>query len=46
MMRAILLVFYQSLGLALALFVPGVGANDTDDAFATDDFAIFAKLFN
>jgi hypothetical protein len=32
--------------LTLALFMAGVGANDTDDAFAPDDFAIFAKLFN
>ena len=32
--------------LALALFVAGVGANDPDDAFAPDDLAVFAKLFN
>jgi len=32
--------------LALALFVTGVSADDTNDAFAPDDFAIFAKLFN
>ena len=31
-------------GLALALFVTGVGTNHPDDAFAADDFAIFAKL--
>src|SRR5215831_11721158 len=30
---------------ALPLFVPGVGANDTDDAFASNDFAILTKLF-
>jgi hypothetical protein len=33
-------------GLALALLVAGVGADDTDNAFAPDDFAIFAKLFD
>lgn len=33
-------------GLALALFVTGVGANHTNDAFAFYDFAIFAKLFD
>jgi hypothetical protein len=33
-------------GLTLALFVAGVRANDTNDAFAPDDFTIFAKLFN
>ena len=32
--------------LALALLVARVGANDTDNAFATNNFAIFAKLFN
>jgi hypothetical protein len=31
---------------ALTLFVAGVGTNDTDDAFAPYDFAIFAKLFD
>ena len=33
-------------GLALPLLVAGVGANDADDAFAANDFAIFAKFFN
>jgi hypothetical protein len=32
--------------LALALLVPGVGANDANDAFATNNFTIFAKLFD
>jgi len=32
--------------LTLALFVAGVGTDHPDDAFAADDFAIFAKLFN
>jgi len=32
--------------LALALFVARVGADHTDDAFATNDFAILAKLLN
>ena len=32
--------------LALALFVAGVGTDHPDDAFAADDFAIFAKLFD
>jgi hypothetical protein len=32
--------------LALTLFVPGVGADDTDDTFAANNFAIFAKLLN
>jgi len=32
--------------LALALFVAGVGADHTDDAFAANDLAILAKLLN
>jgi hypothetical protein len=32
--------------LALALFVPGVGANHANDAFAPNDFAILAELLN
>jgi hypothetical protein len=32
--------------LALALLVTGIGADHTNDAFAFDDFAVFAKLFN
>ncbi len=32
--------------LALALFVAGVGTDHPDNAFAADDFAIFAKLFD
>jgi len=32
--------------LTLALFVAGVGADNTNNAFATDDLAVFAKLFN
>src|SRR5437016_5485933 len=31
--------------LALTLFVTGVGADDADDAFAANDFAIFAQFF-
>jgi hypothetical protein len=31
--------------LALALLVPGIGANDANDAFAADNLTIFAKLF-
>ena len=27
-------------------FVPGIRANDANDAFALDDFAVFAKLFD
>jgi hypothetical protein len=34
------------LWLALALFVARVGADDADNAFAPDDFAIFAKFFD
>jgi hypothetical protein len=34
------------IALSLALLVAGVRADDTNDAFAPDDFAIFAKLFN
>jgi hypothetical protein len=30
----------------LPLFVAGVGADHTDDAFALDDLAILAKLLN
>jgi hypothetical protein len=36
--------FLQS--LALPLFVAAVCANDPDDAFAPDNFAVFAKLLN
>ena len=36
----------HNLGLTLALFVAGVGTDHPDDAFAADDFAIFAKLFD
>jgi hypothetical protein len=32
--------------LALALFVAGVCAEDTDNAFALDDLAVLAKLLN
>jgi hypothetical protein len=32
-------------GLALALLVPGVRANDTNHTLATDDLAILAELF-
>ena len=32
--------------LALALFVAGVGADDTYDALALDDLAILAELLN
>ena len=32
--------------LTLALFVAGVGTDHPDNAFAADDFAIFAKLFD
>jgi len=32
--------------LSLPLFVPGIGANHPDDAFAADNFAIFAELFD
>jgi len=32
--------------LALALLMAGVGTNDADDAFAANNFAIFAKLFD
>ena len=51
MMRAINQLVNQRVselvsGLALTLFVAGVGANDADDAFAADDLAIFAKFFN
>jgi hypothetical protein len=35
-----------SFGLALPLFVPRVGANHPNDAFAPDDLAILAQLFN
>jgi hypothetical protein len=34
------------MGLALPLFVTGIGADDADDTFAANDFAIFAKLLN
>jgi len=30
----------------LALFVAGVGTDHPDDAFAADNFAIFAELFD
>jgi hypothetical protein len=32
--------------LALALLVPGVGADHTNDALAANDLAILAKLLN
>lgn len=32
--------------LALPLFVSRIGANDADDAFALNDFAVFAKFLN
>ena len=32
--------------LTLSLFMPGIRADDTNDAFASDHFAIFAKLFH
>jgi hypothetical protein len=32
--------------LALTLLVPRVGANDANDAFALNDFAVFAKFLN
>ena len=32
--------------LTLALLVPGVRANDANNAFALNDFAVFAKPFN
>jgi len=31
--------------LALPLFVAGIGTDHADDAFAPNDFAIFAQLF-
>jgi len=31
---------------ALTLFVASISADDTNDAFTFDDFAILAKLFN
>jgi hypothetical protein len=31
---------------ALPLFVSRIGANDADDAFALNDFAVFAKFLN
>lgn len=34
----------HSLWLTLTLFVPGVAANDANDAFAPHDFAVFAKF--
>lgn len=34
------------IGLALTLFVPRVRADHANDAFATNNFAIFAKLLN
>jgi hypothetical protein len=33
-------------GSTLPLFMAGIGANHTDDAFAFDNLAILAKLFN
>jgi hypothetical protein len=33
-------------GSALALLVAGVGTDDAYDAFAANNFAIFAKFFN
>ena len=38
------LLQYSVSYLALALFVPGVRADDTNNAFAFDNLAIFAKL--
>jgi hypothetical protein len=32
--------------LALPLFVARIRANDADDAFALNDFAVFAKFLN
>jgi len=32
--------------LSLPLFVARIRADDTNDAFAPDDLAIFAKLFD
>jgi len=32
--------------LTLALLVAGVGANEPDNAFAANNFAIFAKLLH
>jgi len=34
------------LASALALLMPGVGADHPDDAFPANNFAIFAELFN
>jgi hypothetical protein len=34
------------MGSALPLFVPGIGADDSDDAFAANYFAVFAKFLN
>ena len=36
----------HNLGLTLALFVAGVGTDHPDNAFAADDFAIFAEFFD
>jgi hypothetical protein len=41
-----LLNIYFGLVLALALLMPGIGANNANHAFAADDFAIFAKLLH
>lgn len=32
--------------LALSLFVAGIGANHSDDAFAPHDFAVLAEFLN
>jgi hypothetical protein len=34
----------MAMWLTLALLVAGVGADDANDAFTTNDFAVFAKL--
>jgi hypothetical protein len=47
MMRAIYVQLSRyEIGSALPLFVTAVGANHPDDAFAADDLAVFAKLFD
>jgi hypothetical protein len=38
--------FLTVFSLALTLFMPGIRANHTNNAFATNNFAIFAKLLN
>jgi hypothetical protein len=39
-------VAYGFVRLALALFMARVAANDTNDALATDNFAIVAELLD